>query len=919
MTASTSPRGAPELSILIRTIGRASLLPALQSVYAQDFEGGVQIVVVVAAGPAPAALPEPPPHMWLQVHAAGLALGRAAAANQALDLARGRALLFLDDDDLLLPPHLTRLSAALSAAPASCPAAYTGVRCISGESEAHVYDAEVHWHDLLLQSGLPIHAVLFRREAVEAAPALRFDTRLEQFEDWDFWLALMARAGEFTRAPGVSAIYRLDAQAGSGHAQSGPQRLAALQRFAQSNLARWSAEDVVALIERNAARTTQHLQLSQLLDAARADVAAARESIEVSQRARVAVERDREDQRLAFERRLSEAAASVEQLLGEIIEWRTQFDIQAKELAAWHERARAKDIELAQWSERFLAQSGELAAHRAALESLGAELSEHRREVAVLAAIRSDHLSTIARLNAHVTALHASTSWRITQPLRTLGRAWTFVRSGRAAMLLRNGAIALRAELERHGLAGSARRLPRHLRHARRHVRMLSVLSPVTQAQVFAPAPPRPPLRGHPELAGREDTLDVSVSVVIPTFNAGDEFEWLLRKLRAQRGLSRVEIVVVDSGSSDATVQRARAHGATLVEITQAEFTHSHSRNVGAQAASGDTILFMVQDAYPIGNLWIRAMVEYLREHAGQGVLAASCAEYPRSDSDLMYECGIATHYRFLGCHENDRIGQFAGADHMALRSMGQLSDVACLIPRQVFMRYRYRGDYAEDLDLGIRLIRDGHKVAMLASVRVIHSHKRSAFYYLKRSFVDVIFLVGLFDDFLAPSCASVVGLLDGACAVNQHLCEQLATWTQQPAPGALGAELRLLMLGLEQRLDAPPAPPGPSGDTQFDAFLAALNQSVEGRRDDAARRESRAFIDSFLARVDHLGAYLDSVYTSVDAGLRVAAALALRQTLAATLGAALAYLYLDRQTAALDDPERVLAQRWYDHLKAGV
>lgn len=54
------------------------------------------------------------------------------------------------------------------------------------------------------------------------------------------------------------------------------------------------------------------------------------------------------------------------------------------------------------------------------------------------------------------------------------------------------------------------------------------------------------------------------------------------------------------------------------------------------------------------------------------------------------------------------------------------------MIGRDVFQQYRYRGDYAEDLDLGIRLI-PGRLPRGNARLRqVIHSHNRPAYYYLK-------------------------------------------------------------------------------------------------------------------------------------------------------------------------------------------
>ena len=65
------------------------------------------------------------------------------------------------------------------------------------------------------------------------------------------------------------------------------------------------------------------------------------------------------------------------------------------------------------------------------------------------------------------------------------------------------------------------------------------------------------------------------VSVVIPTFNAGPDFGELLRKLDAQRGDFELEVVVVDSGSTDGTTELAARHGAVLHSVSKASFDHA--------------------------------------------------------------------------------------------------------------------------------------------------------------------------------------------------------------------------------------------------------------------------------------------------------------------------------------------------------
>ena len=48
---------------------------------------------------------------------------------------------------------------------------------------------------------------------------------------------------------------------------------------------------------------------------------------------------------------------------------------------------------------------------------------------------------------------------------------------------------------------------------------------------------------------------EINVSVIIPTYNAGADFRFLLGSLWDQKEIDNLEIVVVDSGSNDGTVE----------------------------------------------------------------------------------------------------------------------------------------------------------------------------------------------------------------------------------------------------------------------------------------------------------------------------------------------------------------------------
>lgn len=236
------------------------------------------------------------------------------------------------------------------------------------------------------------------------------------------------------------------------------------------------------------------------------------------------------------------------------------------------------------------------------------------------------------------------------------------------------------------------------------------------------------------------------VSVVIPTFNGAHELPQLLELLHVQTGIQNLEIVVVDSGSTDGTDTMAEADGCKVIRIPQSEFSHSHARMLGATAATGEYLLFMTQDALPDRTDWVLRM---LQPCLVSDAAAVSCYETPKPNADLLSHITVWNWKNIMSGGSDRLTAMPADTSYDNLRRCAQLSDNACVVKRSIFMELGgHRGAYAEDLDLGIRLLEDGHKLGLLSSVSVIHSHNRPALYNFKRAIVDGINIAGLFEDF---------------------------------------------------------------------------------------------------------------------------------------------------------------------------
>lgn len=99
------------------------------------------------------------------------------------------------------------------------------------------------------------------------------------------------------------------------------------------------------------------------------------------------------------------------------------------------------------------------------------------------------------------------------------------------------------------------------------------------------------------------------VSVVIRTFNSGENIRRILRSLRVQV-FRDYELVVVDSGSTDGTLAAMEEHPHTFVDYSGRKFTYSGSLNAGIEAACGEYVVCLSHHCIPLHEEWLGSLVE---------------------------------------------------------------------------------------------------------------------------------------------------------------------------------------------------------------------------------------------------------------------------------------------------------------------
>jgi len=167
---------------------RATLKAALDSVALQTYPH-IEVVVVNAKGVEHTDLGAWCGRFPLRLITDIQASARSRAANTAMQAAKGKYLIFLDDDDWYAPHHIGALVERIRKEP-GVGAVHSNVRVVgaSGSFEGHVFREKFDPVRMMADNCIPIHSALFERRLFEAG--CLFDERLSVYEDWDFWLQI---------------------------------------------------------------------------------------------------------------------------------------------------------------------------------------------------------------------------------------------------------------------------------------------------------------------------------------------------------------------------------------------------------------------------------------------------------------------------------------------------------------------------------------------------------------------------------------------------------------------------------------------------------------------------------------------------------------------------------------------------------
>ncbi|MDB5348575.1 MAG: hypothetical protein JWP89_6952 [Schlesneria sp.] len=209
-----------------------------------------------------------------------------------------------------------------------------------------------------------------------------------------------------------------------------------------------------------------------------------------------------------------------------------------------------------------------------------------------------------------------------------------------------------------------------------------------------------------PRIAWTE--IAVQWSVIVRTYNEARHLPDLLSMLKRQEiPEEKLEIIVVDSGSTDDTVRIAEEAGCRVVHIPKADFSFGRSLNLGCEAATGEYLVFISGHCVPVHRNWLTDLT-----------------------AAMIHDGASLTYGRQIGgpetkFSEHQLFEKYFPAENHEAPHPYFCNNANAAILKSAWQRFRYDEDLPglEDMEIGQRLVRARLKICYAPEAVVYHYH----------------------------------------------------------------------------------------------------------------------------------------------------------------------------------------------------
>lgn len=222
----------------------------------------------------------------------------------------------------------------------------------------------------------------------------------------------------------------------------------------------------------------------------------------------------------------------------------------------------------------------------------------------------------------------------------------------------------------------------------------------------------------------------MTASVIVRCYNEEKHIGELLKKLYEQT-VSDLEVIVVDSGSTDKTLSIANKFPIKLIQISKDDFTFGYSLNKGCEAAEGEYLIILSAHVVPTRNDLIEQLILPFEDQK----VALTYGRQIGADTTKFSELELFEKY-FAAKSDFSKVDPFCNNACAAIR-------------RQLWLKHKYDETLTglEDIAWAKWAIQNDYRIAYNAEAEIIHIHDEATSSIFNRYKREAIALKEIFPD----------------------------------------------------------------------------------------------------------------------------------------------------------------------------
>jgi rhamnosyltransferase len=225
------------------------------------------------------------------------------------------------------------------------------------------------------------------------------------------------------------------------------------------------------------------------------------------------------------------------------------------------------------------------------------------------------------------------------------------------------------------------------------------------------------------------------VSVVIPVRNGAGTLRSCLDGIFRQTLRDRLEVIILDSGSTDGTLELLKEYPVAVHPVAPGEFNHGETRNAGVRLAKGEFVVLTVQDATPATDDWIERMLVHFSDPQVAGVCGQQIVPHDPEKNPLQWfiPAGEATPRKI--CFTDPQ--KFLSLPGREQHAYCNWDDVNAVYRRSDKEQLPFRKlMFAEDTLWAKDALEAGKSIVYDYRARVYHYHHQDFSFYFKRTYI---------------------------------------------------------------------------------------------------------------------------------------------------------------------------------------